>query len=168
MQNSVISGASVITYSLSSVVNAINAKDLKVEVTVPAPVVNVKVAQTVSYTSSGSRASVSSSSSSLRKKSKKSRTFFPWFATGGFTGFGGKYDIAGIVHKGEVVFSQEDVRRAGGVEAVEMSRHSGGLVKELVKENRGLKEELKEIKEILFESLRTHKKTKNILEYKSA
>lgn len=35
------------------------------------------------------------------------------FANGGYTGAGGKYDPAGIVHKGEYVFSQEDVNRIG-------------------------------------------------------
>lgn len=35
------------------------------------------------------------------------------FASGGFTGAGGKYQPAGIVHKGEYVFSQADVRRLG-------------------------------------------------------
>ena len=35
------------------------------------------------------------------------------FASGGYTGAGGKYDPAGIVHKGEYVFSQEDVNRIG-------------------------------------------------------
>ena len=35
------------------------------------------------------------------------------FANGGYTGDGGKYDPAGIVHKGEYVFSQEDVNRIG-------------------------------------------------------
>lgn len=34
-------------------------------------------------------------------------------ATGGYTGDGGKYEVAGIVHKGEYVFSQEDVNRLG-------------------------------------------------------
>ena len=34
-------------------------------------------------------------------------------ATGGYTGDGGKYEPAGIVHKGEYVFSQEDVNRIG-------------------------------------------------------
>ncbi|MGS5704468.1 transglycosylase SLT domain-containing protein, partial [Acinetobacter baumannii] len=33
------------------------------------------------------------------------------FSDGGFTGSGGKYEPAGIVHKGEVVWSQEDIRR---------------------------------------------------------
>ncbi|MRG66476.1 hypothetical protein GH789_14465 [Rhizobium pusense] len=37
------------------------------------------------------------------------------FSEGGFTGPGGKYQPAGIVHKGEVVLSQADVARAGGV-----------------------------------------------------
>lgn len=35
------------------------------------------------------------------------------FATGGFTGFGGKYEPAGVVHKGEFVFPAEAVRRHG-------------------------------------------------------
>ena len=47
------------------------------------------------------------------------------FATGGYTGAGGKYEPAGIVHKGEVVFSQRDVRNHGGVAAVERLRLRG-------------------------------------------
>ncbi len=58
------------------------------------------------------------------------------FATGGFTGTGSKFDPAGIVHKGEVVWSQEDIKRWGGVNVVEAMRTSqppkgysdGGLV----------------------------------------
>ncbi|MNP42906.1 hypothetical protein D3C76_1366980 [compost metagenome] len=41
------------------------------------------------------------------------------FAEGGYTGPGGKYDPAGVVHKGEIVWSQDDIRRFGGVSAVE-------------------------------------------------
>jgi len=41
------------------------------------------------------------------------------FSDGGFTGAGGKNDVAGLVHAGEIVFSQEDIRRLGGVDAVE-------------------------------------------------
>lgn len=36
------------------------------------------------------------------------------FAHGGYTGPGGKYEPAGTVHRGEVVWSQEDVARVGG------------------------------------------------------
>lgn len=53
------------------------------------------------------------------------------FSEGGFTGPGGKYQPAGIVHKGEVVWSQADVARAGGVGAVEALRNgyaNGGPV----------------------------------------
>lgn len=35
--------------------------------------------------------------------------------------------MAGLVHRGEVVFSQDDVARHGGVAAVEILRRSGGL-----------------------------------------
>lgn len=47
------------------------------------------------------------------------------FADGGYTGDGGKYEPAGIVHKGEVVWSQEDIARAGGLAQVERARHMG-------------------------------------------
>ncbi|EPZ7230831.1 tape measure protein [Acinetobacter baumannii] len=46
------------------------------------------------------------------------------FSDGGFTGSGGKYQPAGIVHKGEVVWSQEDIKRWGGVSVVESMRQS--------------------------------------------
>ncbi|HCW3771389.1 tape measure protein, partial [Acinetobacter baumannii] len=41
------------------------------------------------------------------------------FADGGYTGRGGKYEVAGAVHKGEIVWSQEDIKRWGGVGLVE-------------------------------------------------
>lgn len=44
------------------------------------------------------------------------------FSGGGYTGPGGKHQPAGVVHKGEVVWSQDDVARAGGVAAVEAMR----------------------------------------------
>lgn len=44
------------------------------------------------------------------------------FSEGGYTGSGGKYEPAGVVHKGEVVWSQADIRRFGGVSAVEALR----------------------------------------------
>ncbi len=57
------------------------------------------------------------------------------FADGGFTGYGGKYEPAGIVHKGEGVLTQEEVRALGGPEGFESLRYSlkngysdGGLV----------------------------------------
>ncbi|MDN8191849.1 tape measure protein [Acinetobacter baumannii] len=46
------------------------------------------------------------------------------FADGGYTGRGGKYQPAGIVHKGEVVWSQEDIKRWGGVGLVDKMRKS--------------------------------------------
>lgn len=46
------------------------------------------------------------------------------FADGGYTGPGGKYEPAGIVHKGEGVLSQEDVRALGGPSAFESLRRS--------------------------------------------
>lgn len=48
------------------------------------------------------------------------------YSSGGYTGTGGVNQIAGLVHRGEVVFSQADVRRFGGWRAVEALR-TGGL-----------------------------------------
>lgn len=56
------------------------------------------------------------------------------FAEGGYTGAGGKYEPAGIVHKGEVVFNQSDVAALGGPMAVNAMRPTfrgyadGGIV----------------------------------------
>ena len=36
------------------------------------------------------------------------------YAEGGFTGFGGKYAVAGVVHKGEGVLNQEEIAALGG------------------------------------------------------
>ncbi|WP_228271093.1 phage tail tape measure protein [Acinetobacter soli] len=49
------------------------------------------------------------------------------YSEGGYTGQGGKYEPAGIVHRGEVVFSQADIARLGGVGVVESMRlgHKG-------------------------------------------
>jgi hypothetical protein len=48
------------------------------------------------------------------------------FSDGGYTGPGRKNDPAGIVHAGEVVWSQDDIRRHGGVGAVEGMRRGRG------------------------------------------
>ncbi|KQS79824.1 hypothetical protein ASG25_21790 [Rhizobium sp. Leaf384] len=59
---------------------------------------------------------------------------FGLYADGGFTGHGGRNQPAGVVHKGEIVWSQSDIARAGGIGAVEGMRlgwrgyADGGLV----------------------------------------
>ncbi len=45
------------------------------------------------------------------------------FYEGGYTGPGGKYEPAGIVHRGEVVWSQDDISAWGGVGVVESLRN---------------------------------------------
>lgn len=56
------------------------------------------------------------------------------FAEGGYTGDGGKYEPAGLVHKGEVVWSQRDVAAVGGPEVANSIRPTfngyadGGIV----------------------------------------
>lgn len=61
----------------------------------------------------------------------KGRSFFG----GGYTGTGSKYEIAGATHRGEIVFSKEDIARNGGLAATEAIRlgrvpgyASGGVV----------------------------------------
>ena len=50
------------------------------------------------------------------------------FSVGGYTGAGRVNEAAGIVHKGEVVFSQRDVAKFGGWQAVEALRRGGAGV----------------------------------------
>lgn len=56
------------------------------------------------------------------------------FSSGGYTGSGGKYQPAGVVHKGEYVMDAETVRKAGGPAAFDAMRRglkgyaSGGYV----------------------------------------
>ena len=47
------------------------------------------------------------------------------FSTGGYTGAGGVDEPAGIAHRGEVIFSQTDVKRFGGWQIVEKLRTQG-------------------------------------------
>jgi phage-related minor tail protein len=51
------------------------------------------------------------------------------FAEGGYTGPGGKYQPAGIVHAGEIVWSQDDIARWGGVGMVEAMRKAAGFAR---------------------------------------
>ena len=48
------------------------------------------------------------------------------FSTGGYTGDGGVNEVAGLVHKGEVVFSQADVQALGGASVVNAMRPTAG------------------------------------------
>ena len=53
------------------------------------------------------------------------------FATGGYTGDGGKYEPAGIVHRGEYVFTKEETARIGAAKLAQIARNgyaNGGLV----------------------------------------
>lgn len=65
------------------------------------------------------------------------RRFARGYSRGGYTGAGGVHEAAGVVHKGEVVFSQADVRRFGGWRVVENLRRSGGQLLAKAKETLG-------------------------------
>jgi len=59
------------------------------------------------------------------------------FAGGGYTGMGGKHVPAGVVHRGEVVWSQDDINAWGGPGVVDAMRRwrgyeDGGIVGDIV------------------------------------
>ncbi len=79
-----------------------------------------------SKTQSANTGSNSDSSSGLIQLGLMAAKAYFGFAQGGYTGIGGKYEPAGFVHKGEVVWSQEDIKAWGGVGVVEsMRKHRG-------------------------------------------
>ena len=79
------------------------------------------------------------------------------FADGGFTGYGGKYEPAGIVHRGEGVLTQEEIAALGGPSGFFALRQSikngfadGGLVMDAPKvlnpsQNSGVKKAVDQI-----------------------
>lgn len=99
------------------------------------------------------------------------------FSSGGFTGHsvrpGDRNEVAGTVHKNEVVFSQEDVKRWGGYKVVEALRRSSlsgidkikeayGKGKKKLSENEKLVEQL----QLLNDSLSTRLDTLGSLAYR--
>lgn len=76
--------------------------------------------------------SVSGAGNWIKKAINLGRGLFG-FSEGGYTGEGGKHEPAGIVHRGEYVFSQEVVKRIGAMRLEAMHQNlkgfsSGGLV----------------------------------------
>ena len=61
---------------------------------------------------------------------------FAGYADGGYTGNGDKYDPAGIVHKGEYVFTQDDVKRIGLNNLEMMHRGSDSITNAGLNNNR--------------------------------
>ena len=61
---------------------------------------------------------------SLADCAKLVELFGPGFALGGFTGRGGKYDPAGVDHRGEYVFDAAATSRIG-VDVLETMRRGG-------------------------------------------
>ena len=62
------------------------------------------------------------------------------YATGGYTGDGGKYEPAGIVHRGEYVVNSETTRDLG------LNNNSGGVFTEIVAELKQIKKENNDMK----------------------
>lgn len=72
-------------------------------------------------TAAGNQA-VTTGTSSINNQLFQNMRLGGGYSTGGYTGDGGVNEPAGVVHKGEVVWSQQDVARAGGVAVVEAMR----------------------------------------------
>ena len=72
-------------------------------------------------TAAGNQA-VTSGTSSINNELFQKMRLGGRYSSGGYTGNGGVNEPAGVVHKGEVVWSQADVARAGGVGIVEAMR----------------------------------------------
>lgn len=72
-------------------------------------------------TAAGNQA-VTSGTSSINNELFQKMRLGGGYSSGGYTGNGGVNEPAGVVHKGEVVWSQADVARAGGVGIVEAMR----------------------------------------------
>ena len=62
------------------------------------------------------------------------------YASGGYTGDGGKYEPAGIVHRGEYVVNSETTRDLG------LNNNSGGVFTEIVAELKQIKKENNDMK----------------------
>jgi len=65
------------------------------------------------------------------------------FASGGYTGDGGKYDVAGVVHKGEYVVNSKTTKDLG-------LNNSVGIFKDILGELRALKRENTDMKSLLI------------------
>ncbi|MGY3615934.1 phage tail length tape measure family protein [Bradyrhizobium sp. USDA 10063] len=77
----------------------------------------------------GSGVSAQAASASTLANNTGGAFFGPGFASGGFTGFGGKYEPAGVVHKGEYVMDAVSTRRIGVRNLDRMRGYAdGGLV----------------------------------------
>lgn len=79
---------------------------------------------------SGGATAVTTSSTASSTGALGLPTSYTGYDSGGFTGVGGKYDPAGIVHKGEFVFTQEATNRIGKDNLARLMKgySSGGYV----------------------------------------
>lgn len=77
---------------------------------------------------------------------------FKEFYTGGYTGDGGKYDVAGLVHKGEYVVNAQTTRDLG-------LNNSAGVFNSMLKELALLRQEISTMKQLSIRQTATQEKT---------
>ena len=78
------------------------------------------------------------------------------YATGGYTGDGGKYEPAGIVHRGEYVVNSQTTKDLG------LNQGQGGVFKEMLSEMREMKEENRNMRQLLTKLTADNNKMLNI------
>ncbi len=98
----------------------------KVMLAYPGPLAIPWIALNVASAAAGIANVVAQTIGSFNGGGKKSKGF----SSGGYTGDGGKYEPAGIVHKGEYVVSKDDLGNIGGIQPLEalikMARRNNG------------------------------------------
>ena len=75
------------------------------------------------------------------------------YSSGGFTGSGGKNDIAGVVHKNEYVVDSQRLRNVGGASGMESMLKSGNQMtqrtqQQLLEMNRALLKQVTDLKDL--------------------
>ena len=66
------------------------------------------------------------------------------FSSGGYTGDGGKYQPAGIVHRGEFVVDKDNTAKLG------LNQNMGNVFSDILNENRSMKNELSDLKGLMI------------------
>lgn len=80
---------------------------------------------------------------------------FAGFSSGGYTGDGGKFDPAGIVHRGEFVIDKDNTAKLG------LNQNMGNVFSEMATELRAVKSELNAIKQMQVTQTTTQQRTLN-------
>jgi hypothetical protein len=99
----------------------------------------------ISFDGTSARMSLASGASATMSSISALRSAYG-FSSGGYTGHGGKFDPAGIVHRGEFVVDKDNTAKLG------LNQNMGNVFTEMLKEMKLIKKENEEMKKILLSS----------------